>query len=194
VIISLLGNVVEWIYPEEMNLEGVEFRAMASGFHTVENDFIYFKHNQLFGLGCYHKVSVDSIEERGARMKTVGLLAVSYSNLHSHMSFLKGQAQLRVNDPSTPYNTLVEYFWKAQAPRATPSTSLSLATTDLPHMEITHPNGCFKPFLEFFGPNIFALWKMALLKKRILILSPPPIGVICYRGNSNTKLQLPPCF
>ena len=35
-----VGNVVEWAYPEEVNLDGVEFRAMASGFHNVTTDFM----------------------------------------------------------------------------------------------------------------------------------------------------------
>lgn len=38
-------------------------------------------------------------------------------------------------------------------------------------------------FIEFFGEQILVLWKLALLRKRILIFSPPPVGVVCYRGN-----------
>ncbi|KAG9462461.1 hypothetical protein GDO78_014082 [Eleutherodactylus coqui] len=36
-------------------------------------------------------------------------------------------------------------------------------------------------FIKFFGEQIFVLWKFALLRKRILIFSPPPVGVVCYR-------------
>lgn len=94
--------------------------------------------------------------------------------------------RLRVENPSTSYDSLIEYFWNAQAPLPPPvSPSDSLATPDLPHMQITHPAGCFSQFLEFFGPKVFALWRLSLLKKRILIFSPPPVGVICYRGNVN---------
>lgn len=38
-------------------------------------------------------------------------------------------------------------------------------------------------FIKFFGEQILILWKFALLRKRILIFSPPPVGVVCYRGN-----------
>ena len=48
--------------------------------------------------------------------------------------------------------------------------------------QITHPAGCFSQFIRFFGEQIFTLWKFALLQKRILFFSPPPIGVVCYRG------------
>lgn len=51
--------------------------------------------------------------------------------------------------------------------------------------QITHPAGCMSQFIKFFGEQIFVLWKFALLRKRILIFSPPPVGVVCYRGNRN---------
>lgn len=53
-----------------------------------------------------------------------------------------------------------------------------------PHysLQITHPAGCMSQFIQFFGEQIMVLWKFALLRKRILIFSPPPVGVVCYRG------------
>ena len=35
------GNIVEWCQPDDINLEGVEFKAMASGAHTVLTDFMW---------------------------------------------------------------------------------------------------------------------------------------------------------
>lgn len=37
------------------------------------------------------------------------------------------------------------------------------------------------------GPSIFVLWKAALLKKRILIYTPPPVETACLAG------KLTPC-
>ena len=48
--------------------------------------------------------------------------------------------------------------------------------------QITHPAGCFAQFINFFGEHVFTLWKFALLQRRIIFFSPPPIGVVCYRG------------
>jgi len=48
-------------------------------------------------------------------------------------------------------------------------------------LQMTHPAGCFSQFVQYFGQQIFLLWKFTLLKKRILFFSPPPIGVVCYR-------------
>lgn len=33
------------------------------------------------------------------------------------------------------------------------------------------------------------LWKFALLRKRLLIFSPPPVGVVCYRGDKLNKYE-----
>lgn len=44
-------------------------------------------------------------------------------------------------------------------------------------------------FIQFFGEQIMVLWKFALLRKRLLIFSPPPVGVVCYRGESQTQIQ-----
>lgn len=180
------GNIVEWKHPEAVNLEGVEFKSLASGLHHVAKDFIYFKQNQLFGLSCFEKIPVASVEERGARMKSVGILAVGYSDLHFHMDFLQRQVRTQVETPGH-YGSLEEYFRHYQSPRQpisrpiAASDSSSHGTEDLPPMTITHPAGCFTQFLQFFGPKIFILWRLALLKKRIILFSPPPIGVVCYR-------------
>lgn len=55
--------------------------------------------------------------------------------------------------------------------------------------QISHPIGCFSQFLNYFGVNIFVLWKFVLLQKRILYFAPPPVGVQCYRGMSVFKLK-----
>jgi hypothetical protein len=39
-ILSALGNIIEWKHPETVQLTGVEFKALASGAHTVFKDFV----------------------------------------------------------------------------------------------------------------------------------------------------------
>ncbi len=58
----------------------------------------------------------------------------------------------------------------------------------LPPPQITHPAGCFTQFLQFFGPSVFVLWRLSLLKKKIVLFSPPPIGVVCYRGELDMRV------
>jgi len=39
-VFSAPGNLVEWRYPPDVNLEGVEFKSIASGLHNVPKDFM----------------------------------------------------------------------------------------------------------------------------------------------------------
>ncbi|ELT95107.1 hypothetical protein CAPTEDRAFT_176151 [Capitella teleta] len=200
------GNLVEWCLPEDADLDGVEFKAMASGSHTLQRDFVYFSHKGRYGLSCFENMPVDSELERGARMKSVGILATSYTLLHRHMQFLETQVRHQLEIPER-YGQL-KAFWEDKQgvlPASTSSLSLGLpvsaASTPsielLPEMKITHPAGCFSQFMKFFGEHIFALWKYVLLGKRIIFFSPPPIGVVCYRvycacclGNHNLHSAL----
>ncbi|XP_033123746.1 DENN domain-containing protein 11-like [Anneissia japonica] len=200
------GNVVEWSIPEDIDLEGVEFKAMASGSHTINSDFIFFKKDNYYGLSCYEKMTVDSLEERGARMKSVGILATSYTTLYRHMQFLENQVRHQLETPeryeqlkafyadhrgSLPSSRSLSYTSLGNTPNASPSSSELL-----PEMKITHPAGCFAQFINFFGEHIFTIWKFVLLRKRIIFFSPPPIGVVCYRvycasvlGNHTVRME-----
>lgn len=37
---GVIGNMLEWCLPKDMDLEGVEFKAIASGSHRVTTDFM----------------------------------------------------------------------------------------------------------------------------------------------------------
>lgn len=39
-IFTTSGNIVEWKYPSEVVLEGIEFKSMASGLHKIQKDFM----------------------------------------------------------------------------------------------------------------------------------------------------------
>ncbi|KAH9515642.1 DENN domain-containing protein 11 [Bulinus truncatus] len=187
------GNMIEWCVPEETELDGVEFKAMPSGSHTLFSDFVYFRKENMFGLACFENMKVESEIERGARMKSVGILSLSYTTLYRHMQFLEKQVRHQLEIPGN-YNQLVAFYNDrrgilpsdetsetliAHSLGSTPSTPSSRDL--LPEMKITHPAGCFSQFIKFFEEQIFVLWKFALLQRRIIFFSPPPIGVVCYR-------------
>ncbi|XP_029102935.1 protein LCHN-like [Scleropages formosus] len=186
------GNIVEWCLPEDVNLEGVEFKSMASGSHRISNDFIYFRKDRFFGLACFANMPVESELERGARMKSVGILTPSYTLLYRYMHFLENQVRHQLQYPGQ-YTPLEAFFEdkKAVLPSggdnlitACPGRALGPTVNRCcvyPEMKITHPAGCMSQFIRFFGERIMVLWKFALLRKRILIFSPPPVGVVCYR-------------
>ena len=54
----------------------------------------YFKTKDgLYGLSCFERIAVDNVAERGARMKSVGILCAKYTSLHEHMSFLEEEVR-----------------------------------------------------------------------------------------------------
>lgn len=53
----------------------------------------YFRKDNLFGLACFENMPVESEIERGARMKSVGIMATSYTLLYRHMQFLETQVR-----------------------------------------------------------------------------------------------------
>uniref|UniRef100_A0A673KHJ0 DENN domain-containing protein 11 n=1 Tax=Sinocyclocheilus rhinocerous TaxID=307959 RepID=A0A673KHJ0_9TELE len=185
------GNMIEWCLPQDVNLEGVEFKSMASGSHRISSDFIYFRKGCYFGLACFANMPVESELERGARMKSVGILSPSYTLLYRYMHFLENQVRHQLQCPGQ-YSPLEAFYEdkKAVLPpggnglvTACPTSALGPIVNRCmhPEMKITHPAGCMSQFIRFFGEQIMVLWKFALLRKRILIFSPPPVGVVCYR-------------
>ncbi|XP_034434804.1 DENN domain-containing protein 11-like [Hippoglossus hippoglossus] len=185
------GNMLEWCLPKDMDLEGVEFKAIASGSHRVTTDFIYFRKGHYFGLACFANMAVESTVERGARMKSVGILSPSYTLLYRYMSFLEHQVRLQLQTPGH-YSPLEAFYEDKRAllppsgdavVTACPAIAWGAALNHSmhPEMKITHPAGCMSQFIRFFGEQIMVLWKLALLRRRILIFSPPPVGVVCYR-------------
>ncbi|XP_034019223.1 DENN domain-containing protein 11-like isoform X2 [Thalassophryne amazonica] len=185
------GNMLEWCLPKDMDLEGVEFKAIASGSHRVSTDFIYFRKGCYFGLACFANMAVESTAERGARMKSVGILSPSYTLLYRYMSFLEHQVRLQLQFPG--HYSPLEAFYDDKRALLPPSGDgvvsvcpdntwgAALNHSMHPEMKITHPAGCMSQFIRFFGEQIMVLWKLALLCRRILIFSPPPVGVVCYR-------------
>lgn len=184
------GNMVEWCLPQDIDLEGVEFKSMASGSHKVQSDFIYFRKGPFFGLACFANMPVESELERGARMKSVGILSPSYTLLYRYMHFLENQVRHQLEMPGHYSHLAAFYEDKKGVLHAGPGRGGSLPPVYwlpsihrymYPEMKITHPAGCMSQFIKFFGEQILILWKFALLRKRILIFSPPPVGVVCYR-------------
>jgi len=135
----------------------------------------------LYGLSCFENMPVESELERGARMKSVGILSASYLSLYCHTEFLVDQVRYLLRNPGS-YQDLQEFYtkWKAILPAGMSSGDLTCIPKHL-CPKVVHPAGCFSQFVNFFGDQIFLLWKCVLLKKRILFYSPPPIGVVCFR-------------
>ena len=48
-------------------------------------------------MSCFERIAVDSVAERGARMKSVGILCAKYTSLHEHMPFLEEEVRYAIS-------------------------------------------------------------------------------------------------
>jgi hypothetical protein len=209
------GNTVEWQIPQELRLERIEFKAMASGFHLIQNDLVYFSlpplppsHNDMYGLAAFQSQRIDSSEERNVRMKSVGLIAKSYKFLRKYVTFLKNQVKHLLDTPGD-YASLISLWTEKRVchpadfslfefAALVPPTMAPLANEDfLDKVFFSKRSNLFKQvilagqdqidyrlfskFALYFGASIFSIWKYALLNKRLLFYSAPPINDLCSR-------------
>ncbi|XP_042238020.1 DENN domain-containing protein 11-like [Homarus americanus] len=187
------GNVLEWYMPQELALEGIEFRALISGAHTITSDFIFFRQGDYYGVACYEKLTIISDVERGARMKSIGVIVSNYYAIHQHLEYLAQQVRNMVVKPGD-YSGLEEYYLsrKASIPSSwdTPQkvTHQLLPPTVIHNLTPVLGEGIFH-LVKFFGEQLIILWKATLLCKRILLFSPPPIGPVCGRVHSISLLS-----
>jgi hypothetical protein len=182
------GNVLEWTYPKNfLGMDGIEFKGIPSGLHAVTADRVFLQQAGYFGVACFNNTPTDEEGQRGARMCSVGCLMETAEGLYTLADELAEEAErqnqeaidapavARGSTYSGNYNRLQALFTehKGTAPSLPP---VGTAASPLP----AHPSS-FSSMVNFFGADIFLLWKAALLKKRILFFSPVPIEQGCMR-------------
>jgi len=142
------GYTIVWKQAEPgLEIEGtVEYKSLPSGLHTVQDDLIYFVHEDGYaGLSAFINSRTDDEETRHARMIAVGVLVpLTYGRLGRswrHAEALtdmarcvqnKAGAPSRVSNPqllgNSPKTGSKPRFWSATGPRtgrktrATPSS------------------------------------------------------------------------
>ncbi|UJR23119.1 hypothetical protein I4U23_026140 [Adineta vaga] len=171
------GNIIEFQMPEkeQMVLDGVEYKALPSGSHHVNQDFVYFRLGNKYGLACLVRANITNEDDgsalstidtsqRGMCIKSVGIITSSIIHIQSYLPFLQAEAKLYLNQSPVIYDRLRGLLSRHDQP-----SSLSPSIYDTLFME----------FLQQFGPLIFPLSRLILLGKRILFYSRSPIGSIC---------------
>ena len=106
------GNEVAWVDGMTKDeADGLEYKAMASGLDKIEEDYVYFKLNNLFGLAVFHKLSIDSPEERNARFTSTGFMSANFTELYKQMDFLRSQSE-HINKNPGDYLQMAKKFDK----------------------------------------------------------------------------------
>lgn len=150
-----------------------------------------------FGMASFNKLTVESAAERGARMRSVGLFSRSYNALPQHIDFLQGVARELNNAgehvTDEHFNSLRSFFEEQRQPRRmeAPQRSISSdsgAVPDTLKWKARGSPGSFSHLVQFFGINIFILWKALLLRKRVLFYTPVPLASVCERVHSACSL------
>ncbi|KAF6029682.1 KIAA1147 [Bugula neritina] len=169
------GNVVEWAKPEFMKqqLGGLEFKAMPSGAHNIDNDTVYLYDANLYGVASYSKMSVQNTEERGVRMRSVGVLIHNHHLLHVHQHQLTNLVRYVLENPGD-YTQLEKYY------QSWTGDYLITNSHYRSSLDLRYPGRYFEKLLSSLGPLLFTLWKAMLLRKRLLFYSPPPAADLCH--------------
>ena len=178
-----------------LDLAGVEFRSLPSGLHAVDADVVYFLHRGYVGVSVFAREEADT-SARGAGFVAVGvLLAVEEGRL--------GRAWRRVGDlrrliaaglREETARGVLDRFWEDEccqgnelAPAVGGDVGRTRALSVVTGHEGTetgagdeHPAHAVETLLDVFGPLVFPLHRLALLRKRILFLCAPPVQQACH--------------
>ncbi|KAI0321549.1 hypothetical protein OF83DRAFT_1168398 [Amylostereum chailletii] len=195
------GNIVDWSRKndDELSLDGVEFCALPSGLHTVDQDVIYFTHGSCPGVCVFRRRKTTAHGQRGFRLSSFGVLLapsvrprpwLHVPALHALADeFYEASADEDVESLHEERWTSARAFFEAREVRHEdlggagqwngwdeeldnePSTS-STQPSPNPTMNLSH-------FLRLLGPSSLTIYKHILGRKRVLIYTPPPVERAC---------------
>ncbi|KAF2756796.1 hypothetical protein EJ05DRAFT_501351 [Pseudovirgaria hyperparasitica] len=185
----------------------VEFKSLPSGLHGVKEDLVYFVEDQYAGLSAFVNAPAGE-EERNAALVAVGIL-IPLSNGNArlgrgwlHAQRLRDMARILAHDCLR--TDILEQFWEEhkayvedeahvteisngslgntspkQHSRRRALSNLINVITDDKTLPLFHPALSMMEFVDTFGPLIFPLWRVALLRKRIVLMTAPPVKRAC---------------
>lgn len=191
----------------EIDLDGVEFKCLPSGLHSVKEDLVYFVHGTYAGVSAFIQEEADE-QHRNAYLVAIGaLVPLTYGRLGKswrHAAELRLLAKERVKD-SHDCRALELFWWNnrqdetaAKDEPASPSMLRSKSPPDAgsrrkrarsdasanlsssgDYLTPDHPALSMTDLLKTFGPLVFPIHRAALLRKRILLLGSPPVQQTC---------------
>ncbi|KAF2828265.1 hypothetical protein CC86DRAFT_348358 [Ophiobolus disseminans] len=197
-----VGYTISWkrTTTPDISLEnGVEFKSLPSGLHSLQSDLVYFTHDGYAGLSAFARGDAGA-EERNANFVSVGVLARrdgQYGRLGRAWLIagrLEKLAAALADDAEAV--TPLEEFWEEQTShtkshgeasdedskehsRARAISTVSAVTKDDERLPAYHPALSILRYIDVFGPLVFRLQQAALLRKRILFVGTPPVRLMC---------------
>ncbi|MCJ1476194.1 hypothetical protein MMC13_004859 [Lambiella insularis] len=197
--------------------ESVEFKSLPSGLHNVEEDIVYFLHDdEHAGISAFINRSAAHWDRKALMLAVGALVPLENGRLGKswkHADNLKELAEHLVLDPKK--TKPLEDFWEANKiaeetlseisssrpessnenrdehpeSEASPSvkgrtrnralSSASALASPGQALSPHHPALSLPALLDTFGPLVYPLYKAALLRKRILMITQAPVELAC---------------
>jgi hypothetical protein len=191
---------------EGLDIDGiVEYKSLPSGLHTVEEDLVYFVHENYAGISAFLNKECE-VDARGARMLATGVLVPNQDSRMGqawlHAEGLKELVGKQIGNPEDV--SLLEGYWdefkmKDERKDATTLTNdvFDAGTVKKPNayqktramsdampapsqgLSLHHPAKALAVLFKAFGPLVFPLYRAALLRKRILLVGEAPVEINC---------------
>ncbi|KAJ3810910.1 hypothetical protein F5876DRAFT_76333 [Lentinula aff. lateritia] len=192
------GNVIDWSVTAsgDFNLDNLEFSALPSGLHLVEQDIVYFSKDGHQGVCAFRRVKSTEDGHRGFRLSSLGVLLAKSTRPKPwrHVAALKDlmvmlYARMELTETLQPSETDWQpsrmYFeshesksvdlggagdwcgWSHELDGENRDRSNINPTLHLPHL------------LRILGPSTLTLYKHVIGRKRTLIYTLPPVEAAC---------------
>ncbi len=133
----------------------------------------------LYGVACFHKLAVDDIEnERGARMRSVGVLVSDYRAIVTHYAFCEKQVQ-RINEMGRDIadTTALENYMSEYCHDTGLECAIFRPISDVFVNDISRSVGAVSSLFRFYGEHLLTIWKALLLRKRIIFYHQIPMAL-----------------
>ncbi|SMY21257.1 unnamed protein product [Zymoseptoria tritici ST99CH_1A5] len=185
------GYTITWQRAvSHVDLDGVEYRSLPSGLHSVDEDLVYFRHGEHVGASVFVRGEADAAH-RNANFAAVGVLVSQHGALGQvwlHAEELRILARNVVGDVSD--TGALESFWtkhKSQdtgdsstagskkRKRAQSEATLAGLNNSAEIWPKDHPALAAPEVIDLFGPLLFPLHRAALARQRVLVMGSAPV-------------------
>ncbi|KAF8224903.1 hypothetical protein L208DRAFT_1308524 [Tricholoma matsutake] len=191
-----LGHVIDWSLKasDDLNLDNVEFSALPSGLHLVDQDVVYFTKDEQHGVCVFRRRKTVEKGHRGFRLSSLGILLAKSSRprpwLHTPelkelMTKIISQSEGSVSSQSTEslWEPARAFFDERKVKRADlgGAGDWNGWSNEFDEVENSNANPILhlSHLLRILGPSSLTLHKYILGRQRILIYTLPPVEAAC---------------
>ncbi|KAJ2973441.1 hypothetical protein NUW54_g12063 [Trametes sanguinea] len=178
---------------EDLDLSHVEFSCLPSGLHLIERDVVYFTKDDHQGVCVFRRRQTTEHGHRGFRLSSLGVLLAKSPRPRpwKHVAALKAlvntiysaledrEALEPLDEDWEPART----FFEERKLRRSDSGDMGPwlgwnAELEGPHSD-TSPTVHLPHLLRILGPSSLTLYKHILGRRRVLIITLPPVEAAC---------------